>query len=71
VYVASVENPSGVTVTVTPAVLKFWKIGEKLTFRIDITPFMKSNGNFVFGALTWKNGKQRVRSPIGVNVVSI
>ncbi|PNX65716.1 subtilisin-like protease-like protein, partial [Trifolium pratense] len=71
VYVASVENPFGVNVTVTPVVLKFWKIGEKLTFRIDITPFVKSNGNFVFGALTWKNGRQRVRSPIGVNVVSI
>ncbi|KAJ1440667.1 Peptidase S8/S53 domain [Sesbania bispinosa] len=70
VYYASVENPSGVKVTVTPAGLKFWKAGEKITFRIDFTPFKKSNGNFVFGALTWSNGKQRVRSPIGLNVLS-
>ncbi|AES88343.2 subtilisin-like serine protease [Medicago truncatula] len=71
VYVASVESPFGVNVTVTPVALKFWKTGEKLTFRVDFNPFVNSNGNFVFGALTWKNGKQRVRSPIGVNVVSI
>ncbi|KEH29867.1 subtilisin-like serine endopeptidase family protein [Medicago truncatula] len=71
VYVASVENPFGVNVTVTPVALKFWKTGEKLTFRVDFNPFVNSNGNFVFGALTWKNGKQRVRSPIGVNVVSL
>lgn len=69
-YFASVERPSGVIVRVTPAKLKFWKAGEKITFRIDFTPFKNSNGNFVFGALTWNNGKQRVRSPIGLNVLS-
>lgn len=69
-YAASVENPSGVNVRVKPAELKFWKTGEKITFRIDFTPFKNSNGNFVFGALTWNNGKQRVRSPIGLNVLS-
>ncbi|KAI5388788.1 hypothetical protein KIW84_074448 [Lathyrus oleraceus] len=71
VYVASVENPSGVSVKVTPVGLKFSKTGQRLTFRIDLIPFKNSNGNFVFGALTWKNGRQNVRSPIGVNVVSI
>ncbi|XP_058733394.1 subtilisin-like serine-protease S [Vicia villosa] len=70
VYVAGVENPSGVNVKVTPVGLKFSKTGERITFRIDIVPFKNSNGNFVFGALTWKNGRQNVRSPIGVNVVS-
>jgi len=70
VYSASIENPSGVKVTVTPAELKFWKTGEKITFRIDFLPFKKSNGNFVFGSLIWNNGKQRVKSPIGLNVLS-
>ncbi|TKY67080.1 Subtilisin protease SBT5.3 [Spatholobus suberectus] len=70
VYYASVENPSGVNVRVTPAELKFWKSGEKITFRIDFLPFENSNGNFVFGALIWNNGIQRVRSPIGLNVLS-
>ncbi|RDX61852.1 Subtilisin-like protease SBT5.3, partial [Mucuna pruriens] len=70
VYFASVENPCGVNVTVTPAELKFWKTGEKITFRIDFFPFKNSNGNFVFGALIWNNGIQRVKSPIGVKVLS-
>ncbi|XP_068484114.1 subtilisin-like serine-protease S [Phaseolus vulgaris] len=70
VYSASIENPSGVKVTVTPAELKFGKPGEKITFRIDFFPFKQSNGNFVFGSLIWNNGKHRVRSPIGLNVLS-
>ncbi|TKY67081.1 CO(2)-response secreted protease [Spatholobus suberectus] len=70
VYYASVENPSGVNVRVTPAELKFWKSGEKITFRIDFLPFKNSNGNYVFGALIWNNGIQRVMSPIGLNVLS-
>ncbi|XP_020215007.1 subtilisin-like protease SBT5.3 [Cajanus cajan] len=70
IYSASVENPSGVKVIITPAELKFWKTGQKITFRIDFFPFKNSNGNFVFGALIWNNGKQRVRSPIGLNVLS-
>lgn len=69
-YSASIENPSGVKVTVTPAELKFGKPGEKITFRIDFFPFKQSNGNFVFGSLIWNNGKHRVRSPIGLNVLS-
>ena len=70
VYYASVENPYGVHVTVTPAELRFGKEGESATFRIDFKPFKNSNGNFVFGALTWNNGIQRARSPIGLNVIS-
>ncbi|XP_027348724.1 subtilisin-like protease SBT5.3 [Abrus precatorius] len=70
VYLASVENPTGVNVTVTPAELKFWKTGEKITFRIDFLPFKNSNGNFVFGALIWNNGRQSVKSPIGLTVLS-
>ena len=69
-YHASVENPSGVNVKVTPAELKFVKTGEKITFRIDFFPFKNSDGSFVFGALIWNNGIQRVRSPIGLNVLS-
>lgn len=71
VYVASVEDPAGVKVTVTPAELKFTRTGEKITFRIDFKPFKNSNGNFVFGALIWNNSIHRVRSPIGLNVLSI
>ncbi|KAL4595600.1 hypothetical protein ACB092_12G104100 [Castanea dentata] len=71
VYVASIDYPTGVEVKVTPAKLKFTKVREKMSFRVDFIPFKNSNGSFVFGSLTWSNGIHRVRSPIGLNVVSM
>ncbi|KAM4076744.1 hypothetical protein ACJW30_12G087300 [Castanea mollissima] len=71
VYVASIDYPAGVEVKVTLAKLKFTKVGEKMSFRVDFIPFKNSNGSFVFGSLTWSNGIHRVRSPIGLNVVSM
>lgn len=70
VYAAYVDYPAGVNVTVTPAKLKFTKTGEKMYFRVDFTPLKNSNGSYVFGALTWSNGLQNVRSPIALNVIS-
>lgn len=70
VYYANVDNPAGVKVTVIPDKLKFTKAGETMSFRVDLTPFKNSNGSFVFGALTWSNGIRKVRSPIGLNVLS-
>lgn len=70
VYAAYVDYPAGVNVTVTPAKLKFTKTGEKMSFSVDFIPIKNSNGSFVFGALTWSNGIQNVRSPIGLNVLS-
>ncbi|GKU93863.1 hypothetical protein SLEP1_g7422 [Rubroshorea leprosula] len=71
VYAANIDNPTGVMVKVTPSKLKFLKTGEKMSFRVDFTPYKISNGNFVFGALTWSNGIHNVRSPIGLNVLSV
>nr|POE73333.1 subtilisin-like protease sbt5.3 [Quercus suber] len=71
VYVASIDYPIGVEVKVTPAKLKFTKVGEKKFFKVDFIPFKNSNGSFVFGSLTWSSGIHRVRSPIGLNVVSV
>lgn len=71
VYFAKVEHPSGVNVSVTPNMLKFRTSGEKMSFRVDFTPYQSSNGSFVFGALTWRNGMHRVRSPIALNVLSV
>lgn len=70
VYDAYVDYPAGVKITVTPSKLKFTKTGEKISFRVDIIPFKSSNGNFVFGALTWSNGIHKVRSPIALNIIS-
>ncbi|CAK9179108.1 unnamed protein product [Ilex paraguariensis] len=59
IYRAQLEYPSNVNVTVTPNELKFAEFGEKISFRIDFTPYKSSNGSFVFGALTWSNGIHR------------
>ncbi|KAK9126420.1 hypothetical protein Scep_015266 [Stephania cephalantha] len=70
-YTPNVENPKGVGVAVKPNTLVFRKNGEKRSFKIDLTPHKTSNGNFVFGSITWSNGIHRVRSPIALNVISI
>ncbi|XP_058087484.1 subtilisin-like serine-protease S [Magnolia sinica] len=71
VYVPKIENPTGVKVAVVPYKLKFNKTGEKLTYRVDFVPYKDSNGSFVFGAITWSDGRHVVRSPIALNVVSV
>ncbi|XAR60120.1 Cucumisin [Bertholletia excelsa] len=71
VYYSQIDQPIGVKVTVTPNKLKFSKDGEKMSFRINMTPYKTSNGSIVFGALTWTNGIQKVHSPISLNVLSV
>lgn len=71
VYYAYVDHPVGVKVKVTPSKLCFTKTGEKMSFKVDFIPYMNSSGSFVFGALTWSNGIHKVRSPIGLNVLSV
>jgi len=71
VYRASVENPEGVQVNVAPEKLEFYKVGEKKSFRIELVPSKVSNGNFVFGSITWSDGTHSVRSPIALNVISV
>ncbi|KAJ4847113.1 hypothetical protein Tsubulata_043955 [Turnera subulata] len=70
-FVASVDYPAGVKVSVKPPTLKFNKTGEKTTFRVDFNPLKTSKRKFVFGALTWKNGLYKIRSPIALNVFSL
>lgn len=68
-YSASVEEAAGVKVEVVPAKLQFNKNGEKKTYQVV---FSLSGGSElkedVFGAITWSNGKYRVRSPVVVSV---
>ncbi|XP_057806178.1 subtilisin-like serine-protease S isoform X2 [Salvia miltiorrhiza] len=71
VYKAEVDSPAGVYVSVTPNKLSFKKMGEKMSFMINFTPYKTSEENFVFGALTWTDGMHVVRSPIGLNILSL
>lgn len=70
-YNVTVENPVGVSINVVPSTLKFSKAGQAERFRVDIVPSQTTNGSFVFGSITWRDGLHRVRSPIALNVVSI
>ncbi|XP_068658137.1 subtilisin-like serine-protease S [Aristolochia californica] len=71
VFVASVDYPAGVKITVVPSVLEFKWIGQKKSYRVDFVPNRDSNGSFVFGALTWSDGRYFVRSPIALHIVSV
>ncbi|KAH6793622.1 hypothetical protein C2S52_004099 [Perilla frutescens var. hirtella] len=71
VYKAEVDSPPGVDVSVAPNELTFKKMGEKMSFTLNFTPYNTSNGDFVFGSLTWTDGMHVVRSPVGLNVVSL
>ncbi|KAK6936201.1 Peptidase S8 propeptide/proteinase inhibitor I9 [Dillenia turbinata] len=71
VYHLQINPPEGVGVMVTPQKLVFIKSGEKATYKIDFMPSKTSGGSFVFGSLTWSNGVHSVRSPIGLNVLSV
>ncbi|PIN25415.1 Cucumisin [Handroanthus impetiginosus] len=71
VYKAELDYPAGVNVSVTPNELRFKKMGDKMSFRINFTPYKTSSGEYVFGALTWTDGVHVVRSPISLNIVSL
>lgn len=74
VYRVRIEAPPNVTVSVDPAKLKFKEKGEKKEFRVSLTLKSKTENTtdfvYEYGSLTWTNHKNRVRSPIVVNLNS-
>jgi hypothetical protein len=67
-YSASVEAPSGYTVSVSPSSFKL-QPGQSQTFAVTVTNVSAPIGQWRFGSLTWteKTGKgYTVRSPIAV-----
>ncbi|XP_042450965.1 subtilisin-like protease SBT5.3 [Zingiber officinale] len=70
-YRVTVKAPFMIQVAVEPTVLRFERIGEEKKFHVLLTSSNASVGvGFLFGGLTWSDGKHYVRSPITVNVVS-
>ncbi|CAL5406137.1 unnamed protein product [Camellia sinensis] len=66
-YSAHVQNPAGISVFVQPESLKFGKVGERRTFKVTMKVEGGNKGrDYVFGELTWSDGKHHVRSPIVV-----
>ncbi|KAI3958475.1 hypothetical protein MKW98_011163 [Papaver atlanticum] len=70
-FKAFTRNPSGVKVTVKPSVLRFKKTGERKSFRVRFMPSKASNGSFVYGSMSWRSDLYQVKSPIGVNVITV
>ncbi|XP_057839024.2 subtilisin-like serine-protease S [Cryptomeria japonica] len=70
VYQPVVQPPPGVDVEVLPKKLYFNKEGQKISFSVKFT-VKKAASNFVFGSLTWSDGKHRVYTPIAVNPTSV
>ncbi|KAK3226865.1 hypothetical protein Dsin_006727 [Dipteronia sinensis] len=70
-YRVSIEQPEGVDVTVEPEFLDFSRAqGSKLNYTVHFTPRNDKVRNYVFGSITWSNGKQyQVKSAIAVRVV--
>lgn len=66
VYTVSVETPPGFNIQVNPEKLQFTKDGEKLTYQVIVSAAASLKQD-VFGALTWSNGKYKVRSPIVIS----
>ena len=71
IYVAKIEAPKGVIVTVKPMKLVFTPAVKKMSFLVTITAVSKhlvlDDAGAVFGSLSWTDGnKHVVRSPIVV-----
>lgn len=71
-YTASVREPAGISVSIEPQTLKFDKIGEGKSFKMTLKVKNAKRGvqDYVFGRVTWSDGKHYVRSPIVVAGVS-
>jgi hypothetical protein len=71
-YTASVVEPVGVQVTVTPPTLEFGAVGEEKEFhvsfaeKVPVVPRPEGAGGYAFGALVWSDGtgNHQVRSPL-------
>jgi hypothetical protein len=66
-YTASVDAPTGYTVTVSPSTIKLKK-GQSATFEVTVTNVSAPIGEWRFGSLRWneKTGNYSVYSPIAV-----
>ncbi|KAK7304842.1 hypothetical protein VNO77_42733 [Canavalia gladiata] len=69
-YIAHIQNPNGITISVKPNILKFKHVGEEKSFKVTLKVMQgKASNNYVFGKLIWSDGKHHVRSPIVVKAL--
>lgn len=69
-YKTRIVRPPGITVLVQPTSLKFDKIGEEKSCKLELKLKQRSAAKeYVFGKLIWSDGKHYVRSPIVVKAI--
>uniref|UniRef100_A0A803MY77 Uncharacterized protein n=1 Tax=Chenopodium quinoa TaxID=63459 RepID=A0A803MY77_CHEQI len=69
-YIAHVQSPREIAISVHPSVLEFTSIGQEKSFQINIKAKKgKASKDYVFGRLTWLDGMHYVSSPITVKSV--
>ncbi|KAH7405161.1 hypothetical protein KP509_15G059300 [Ceratopteris richardii] len=68
-YTARVKAPAGVEVKVVPDTLRFRRYGETLSFALELK-VVKPRDDYVFGLLTWTDGRHKVRTQLVINTVS-
>ncbi|KAG6767389.1 hypothetical protein POTOM_028593 [Populus tomentosa] len=71
-YRVNIRAPGGISVKVEPRSLKFDKINEEKMFKVTLeaNKGFKSN-DYVFGEITWSDGKHHVRSPVVVKKMEV
>jgi hypothetical protein len=71
-YTVNIRAPGGISVTVEPGSLKFDKINEEKMFKVTLEAKkgFKSN-DYLFGEITWSDGKHHVRSPVVVKKMAV
>ncbi|GFQ06712.1 subtilisin-like protease sbt5.4 [Phtheirospermum japonicum] len=69
IYHALVHSPPGTSVHIEPKTLKFESVGEEKVFEVVIRANKQyGKKGYVFGQLTWCDGKHYVESPLVVNL---
>ncbi|PIA58362.1 hypothetical protein AQUCO_00500349v1 [Aquilegia coerulea] len=65
-YKALIHRPKGISMLVKPNILTFSTVGEEKTFGVTLKVKKAASTDYVFGTLTWTDGKHQVKSPIVV-----
>ncbi|XP_058109160.1 subtilisin-like protease SBT3.9 [Magnolia sinica] len=69
VYIAHVEAPPGVMVSVKPWILLFNSTVKKQKFKVSFFSQLRVQGRYSFGSLSWTDGVHVVRIPLVVRTV--
>ncbi|WP_416972611.1 S8 family serine peptidase [Streptomyces sp. 4F14] len=70
VYTASVETPAGYKATVSPAKLTVLP-GRSATYKVTFTRASAAYGKWAFGAVSWADGKHKVRSAVALRAAQV